>query len=66
MPETTDRDRDPREELREARRVLNAMSRACRQAATFLTGVSCLDERKVRNVLKRAIQENDKFFKKNA
>lgn len=53
---------DDRTQLREARRLLNSLNRVCRQMATYLDGISAMDEKKMKRVLQDAVRESDRFL----
>ena len=57
---STDRDK-----LREARRLINDLSRICRQTNAYFEGISVLDQAKVRAKLKDAIRTADRFLASN-
>ena len=52
---------DDRRRTIEARRVINLLSRVCRQTVTFLDGKSCLDASRMKRVLRDAIAASDRF-----
>ncbi|NQT91385.1 MAG: hypothetical protein HQ559_01390 [Lentisphaerae bacterium] len=52
---------DARKQLIEARRLINALSRSCRQTMVYLDGQSCLDKVRLKKTLQKAIHECDKF-----
>jgi len=53
---------EDRKQMREARRLINLLSRTCRQTLVYLDGVSCMDKTRMRNNLRNAVRASDKFI----
>lgn len=53
---------EAKEELREAKVLINQLSRVCRQVETFMSGASCLDENRIKRGLRDAVKAVDKFM----
>ena len=51
-----------REKLREARRMINDITRILRQTNAYFEGISALDEAKLKRKLKEAIHNSDRFL----
>jgi hypothetical protein len=54
---------DDRTKLREARRVISTMIRVCRQTVTFLDGVSCLDQMRLKKLLRDSLKDADEYMR---
>lgn len=52
---------DAHKELIEARRLINVLSRSCRQAIVFLDGKSALDTTRLKRLLQKAVNDCEKF-----
>jgi len=52
---------DTHKKLIEARRLINVLSRSCRQTIVFLDGKSALDKTRLKRLLQKAINDCDKF-----
>ena len=65
MAEETE-DRDPVdlaqaiEEINELKQLVAILERACRQTMVFMDGSSCLDEYRLKGIIKQAIRESSK------
>ena len=55
-------DQDVRKQLREARRHVTVLSRVCRQAMTYLQGISALDQKRLEKVLRDSVRDSERFL----
>lgn len=51
-----------RAQLKRANDLVTELSSACRQTNAFLSGISCLDQKRLKQVLQRAIRSADKYI----
>lgn len=51
-----------RKKLVEARQLINLLSRTCRQTLTYMNGISCLDQRRIKQILQDAVARSEKFI----
>ncbi|MDA0991272.1 MAG: hypothetical protein O3A51_11045 [Verrucomicrobia bacterium] len=51
-----------RDDLREARRLINQPALVCRQTVAYFDGISIMDKRKVRSNLQEAVRNSDRFL----
>lgn len=52
---------DASAEVRELKQVIAVLERACRQTLVYMDGNSCLDEYRLKGVLKQAVRESSKI-----
>lgn len=52
-----------RQELIEARRLINTLATTCRQVQAYLDGISVMDEVKLKRTLNKAIRQSSAFLK---
>jgi hypothetical protein len=54
---------DDKTRLRDARRVITELTRACRQTLAYLDGISCLDQNRLKRALKDSVRVSDEFMR---
>ena len=52
----------PNDQMREARRVINALVRTCRQTQAYFEGISVMSEERIKRSLRDAIRESERFL----
>lgn len=53
---------EDRKHLQESRRIINLLTRTCRQVNAFFDGISVLDQNRVKKMLREAIRESERFL----
>lgn len=49
-------------QLQEARKLINKLTRVCRQTITYMDGVSALDQQRLRRLIQEAVHESNRFL----
>ena len=48
-------------EIKELKQIVVILERACRQTLVFMSGSSCLDESRIKNIINQAVRDSSKI-----